>query len=129
LRYTDDFLLFANDKEKLWEFHERIVTHLERVRLQLSLPKSRLLACREGVPFCGFRFLPGQRPRILGATKRRFERRRARLWKDGERLQKLSQSVFAWYQFSREGNSEGLRQAYCHWPANAKGRRSRQRKG
>ena len=54
---------------------------------------------------------------------------RARLWKDGERLQKLSQSVFAWYQFSREGNSEGLRQAYCHWPANAKGRRSRQRKG
>jgi hypothetical protein len=60
LRYTDDFLLFANDKEKLWEFHERIVTHLERVRLQLSLPKSRLLACREGVPFCGFRFLPGQ---------------------------------------------------------------------
>jgi len=75
-------------------------------------PYRFLLATREGVPFCGFRFLPGLRPRMLGATKRRFERRRTAL--AGRRdFARLSVSVFAWYQFSREGNSAGLRRAYA----------------
>ena len=52
-------------------------------------------------------------PRILGATKRRFEKRRCRLLNLGD-LRRLSIAVFAWYQFSREGNSEGLRRAYAH---------------
>lgn len=125
LRYTDDFLLFSDQKKTLWNLHDRIVAHLERIALKLALPKSRLLKCREGVPFCGFRFLPGQRPRVLGATKRRFERRRARLWQEGEGLAQVSASVFAWYQFSREGNTEGLRQAYFHWPSDPAQRKSR----
>jgi hypothetical protein len=106
LRYTDDFLLFGEDKTRLEDLRAGIVVQLAAVRLMLAEPKSRLLATREGVPFCGFRFFPGVRPRILGATKRRFERRRrvlARL-KDFPRL---TRSVFAWYQFSREGNSTG----------------------
>lgn len=96
------------------------------MRLKLAEPKPRLLATREGVPLCGFRFLPGLRPRILGATKRRFERRRAALFKRGD-LRRLSVSVFAWYQFSREGNSEGLRRAYAGWPLAARLRRRRQK--
>ena len=79
LRYTDDFLLCDDDKERLWELRAGIVAQLARLRLKLAEPKSRLLATREGVPFCGFRFLPGRRPRLLGATKRRFEQRRYRL--------------------------------------------------
>lgn len=66
----------------------------------------------EGVPFCGFRFRPGLRPRILGATKRRFECRRRHL-AEAKALRRLTQCVFAWYQFSREGNSQGLRRAYA----------------
>ncbi|HEY1052115.1 MAG TPA: RNA-directed DNA polymerase [Prosthecobacter sp.] len=113
LRYTDDFLLFGNDKVRLRELHGRIVDLLRNMRLHLAEPKSRLMACREGVPFCGFRFLPGQRPRIIGTTKRRFEQRRQRLRQSaaGQALQ--TQAVFAWYQFSREGNSAGLRLAYA----------------
>lgn len=72
LRYTDDFLLFGDDKARLWELRAGIVAQLAAVRLKLAEPKSRLLTTREGVPFCGFRFLPDLRPRILGATKRRF---------------------------------------------------------
>lgn len=113
LRYTDDFLLFSRDKSCLWQTRERIVDELARVRLRLSEPKSRLLACREGVPFCGFRFFPGLRPKVLGAAKRRFEARTSMLRRRGD-LRALSTAVFAWYQYSLEGNSEGLRRAYAN---------------
>jgi Reverse transcriptase (RNA-dependent DNA polymerase) len=112
VRYTDDFLVFDDDKIHLWELRAGIVEQLARVRRRLAEPKSRLLIASEGVPFCGFRFLPGLRPRILGATKRRFERRRAKLGRARD-FRRLTQTVLAWYQFSREGNSEGLRRAYA----------------
>jgi hypothetical protein len=111
LRYTDDFLLFGDDKARLWELRAGIAEQLARVRLKLAEPKSRLLATREGVPYCGFRFLPGLRPRVLGATKRRFERRRRVLARRRD-FARLTPLVFAWYQFSREGNTHGLRRAY-----------------
>jgi len=112
LRYTDDFLIFGDDKARLWELRTGVVAHLESLELELALPKSRLLACREGVPFCGFRFLPCLRPRVLGGTKRRFEARHARQIKEGDTA-RLTASTFAWYQFSKEGNTEGLRQAWA----------------
>ena len=127
LRYTDDFLLFGNQKEELWDLRCGIVAQLADLRLRLSEPKSRLLTAGEGVPFCGFRFIPDQRPRILGATKRRFENRRFRLYKEKE-ISKLGISVFSWYQFSLEGNSQGLRKAYARWPMVASLRRRQRRK-
>jgi hypothetical protein len=126
LRYTDDFLLFADDKARLWDLRAGIVAQLAAVRLKLAEPKTRLLATREGVPFCGFRFQPGLQPRILGATKRRFERRRYALAAAGAPA-RLTQCVFAWYQFSREGNSTGLRRAYTRWPLDARLKRRRRK--
>lgn len=111
LRYTDDFLIFGDDKPRLWELRERVVGELAALRLRLAEPKSRLLATGEGVPFCGFRFVPHLRPRVLGATKRRFEKRR-RVLVRLRQFRALSAVVFAWYQFSREGNTTGLRRAY-----------------
>ncbi len=127
LRYTDDFLLFGDDKAQLWESRARIIDLLAAQRMKLSLPKSRLMATREGVPFCGFRFLPGLAPRVLGATKRRFEKRRHRHFRTGMRFADLSPRVFAWYQFSREANSEGLRKAYTRWPLDGSKRKRRKR--
>lgn len=115
LRYTDDFLLFGDDKARLWELRAGIIEQLSAVRLKLAEPKSRLLATREGVPFCGFLFRPSLRPRVLGPAKRRFELRRYALFARRD-LARLSVSVFAWYQFGREGNSQGLRKAYARWP-------------
>ncbi len=112
LRYTDDFLMFSDDKARLWELHEIVKASLSAIRLELALPKSRLLTTREGVPFCGFLFRPGVKPRVLGATKRRFEQRRKRLEKSRHDTATLSQMIFAWYQFSREGNTAGLRRAW-----------------
>jgi len=112
-RYTDDFLIFGNDKAALWQLREEIVTQLAALKLKLAEPKSRLLACAEGVPFCGFRFVPTLRPRVLGVTKRRFEARRTRLFQQGEDIRRITTCIFAWYQFSREGNTHGLRRAYA----------------
>ncbi len=124
LRYTDDFLLFGDDKTRLWALREVVVEELAKLRLRLAEPKSRMLAAREGVPFCGFRFLPGLRPRVLGATKRRFESRRYAVARNGD-TKRVTTAVFNWYQFSREGNSEGLRRAYCRWPLDARLKRRR----
>lgn len=115
LRYTDDFLLFSDDKSRLWDLRHGIEERLAEVRLRLAEPKSRLLAVEEGVPFCGFRFFAGLAPRVLGATKRRFERRRRLLATRGD-LRALGTTVFAWYQFSKEGNTVGLRRAYARRP-------------
>jgi len=119
LRYTDDFLVFGDDKERLWHLRAGIVEKLARLRLKLAEPKSRLFTTHEGISFCGFQFLPSLRPRVLGATKRRFERRR-RLLARARDFRRLTRSVFAWYQFSREANSEGLRQAYIRWPLDSR---------
>lgn len=113
VRYTDDFLIFGDDKARLWALHAVVRTALRDGRLVLAEPKSRLLATREGVPFCGFRFLPGLRPRVLGATKRRFECRRRR-WRCARTdASAVVRGTFAWYQFSREGNAAGLRRVYA----------------
>jgi len=112
LRYTDDFLLFSDDRARLWELRDGIIARLSECRLRLSLPKSRLLTTREGVPFCGFRFLPGKAPRILGATKRRFESRCRRMQADSSWAD-VSRFVRHWYRFSVEGNTTGLRRSYA----------------
>jgi retron-type reverse transcriptase len=111
VRYTDDVLLFHDDPARLWALRGVVRRELAALRLVLAEPKSRLLASREGVSFCGFRFFPGRRPRVLGATKRRFERRHR--WHGHGEVRRLSVTVFAWYQFSREGNTAGLRRAWA----------------
>jgi retron-type reverse transcriptase len=112
-RYTDDFLIFADDKAVLHDLHNGIEEHLTTMRLELAENKTRLMSTRTGVPFCGFIFHPGLRPRVLGATKRRFEQRRSRLERTHD-FSALSQAVVSWYAFSREGNTNGLRRLYAH---------------
>ncbi len=111
LRYTDDLLLFGDDKPRLWQLCDGVAEELARLRLKLSDPKSRLLATRECVPFCGFRFPFRLCPRIVGSIKRRFERR-CRSLRHRQNYARLTAATFSWYQFSREANSTGLRRAY-----------------
>ena len=111
-RYTGDFLIFADDNAALHELRPGIESHLTALRLELAADKTRLMATSAGVPFCGFVFHPGLRPRVLGATKRRFEQRRSRLAR-ARGFFALSQAVTSWYAFSREGNTIGLRRAYA----------------
>lgn len=112
VRYTDDLLVFGDDKTRLWELQEVVAAELAELRLRLAVPKSRLLATREGVPFCGFRFLPGLRPWVLGATKRRFERRWRRLARAGEPTAWVA-AWRHWRPFIAEANALGLARTYA----------------
>jgi len=110
-RYTDDFLIFGDDKAALHALREGIAAHLAESRLTFAADKTQVMGTGEGVPFCGFVFFRGTRPRVLGATKRRFEARRRRLARQ-DRIARLGVAVRSWYAFSAEGNTKGLRRAW-----------------
>jgi len=116
VRYTDDFILWADDKAFLHACRERIGEELERDRLALHPVKTCLLPVRCGVPFLGFRFFPERAPRLLGECKRRFERRMRRKMagvRAGEETMAHARlSAEGWKAFADYGNVVGLYRLY-----------------
>jgi RNA-directed DNA polymerase len=115
-RYTDDFLIWADDKARLHDLRHAIAETLVADRLLLQDKKTRILSCREGVPFLGFRFFPGRAPRLLAEAKRRFEKRSRRqmaAW-DGseETAAAIRASMVGWGAFACYGNIKGLFATY-----------------
>lgn len=111
-RYTDDFILWADDRDFLWRCRILLDPLLEVVRLRLHSRKTRLMPCRIGVPFLGFRFHVGVAPRLQGCCKRRFERRMRRAMAS-RRAGTLSsravvESARGWKAFADYGNVQGL---------------------
>lgn len=115
-RYTDDFVLWADDKGFLHACRERIANELQHERLHLHPVKTRLFPVRCGVPFLGFRFYPGRAPRLLGECKRRFEKRMRRMAADWRAkvvpLEDVKASARGWQAFADYGNVEGLYRHY-----------------
>ncbi|MFH1491493.1 MAG: RNA-directed DNA polymerase [Pseudomonadota bacterium] len=75
VRYMDDLVLFADEKETLWDAAERIEGYLgDELRLQIK-PGALLLApVSQGLPFLGLRIFPGV-IRISRQGWRRFRRK------------------------------------------------------
>lgn len=115
-RYTDDWLIWSNDKGDLREAKERIALWLAEERLVLQSRKTRIQPTAIGVPFLGFRFFPGRAPRLLGEVKRRFERRTRRqyaAWKAGEmERDAVNLSARGWLCFADYANTIGLVRHY-----------------
>lgn len=113
LRFVDDFLLFAQDKETLHQWQAAIVARLARYRLAIH-SGAHPRPVTEGIPFLGF---------VVYPTRRRLKRRkgvrfRRRLWRlaadyaDGLiSLEQLTASVQGWINHVRYGNTVGLRKA------------------
>jgi RNA-directed DNA polymerase len=57
IRYVDDVLLFARDKETLWDWLSGLMSRLERLRLTIH-PNAGPRPVREGFTFLGFRIFP-----------------------------------------------------------------------
>ncbi len=73
VRYMDDVLLFGDDPRQLrgqWRWLQGWLWDT----LHLRWKPPQLLACARGVPFLGFRLLPGHR-RLSAERRRRFARR------------------------------------------------------
>ncbi|OGV69851.1 MAG: hypothetical protein A3K19_29045 [Lentisphaerae bacterium RIFOXYB12_FULL_65_16] len=117
VRYTDDLLLFSDSKAALHSARARLAEELRAERLLPHPSKCRVHACREGVPFLGFRFFPDG-VRVLRQNRLRFERRmaclRRRMAADHREWTKVWPSMFGWFQFVREQpGGEGLVAAEC----------------
>jgi len=116
VRYTDDFLLFANNKAFLHRCHDQIARELEKERLLLHARKTRVFPVLCGVPFLGFCFSPSRAPRLLGECKRRFEKRMRRTMKaarNGQcRFEDARRSAEGWKAFADYGNVMGLYRQY-----------------
>ncbi len=115
-RYTDDFLLWSDDKIFLRECKLKIKEFLEQDRLELQEKKTRIIQCCKGVPFLGFRFFTGVAPRIIGECKRRFEKRvrkQTKYLKEGVlEIDSFNKSVLGWTQFANYANVTGLFMEY-----------------
>jgi RNA-directed DNA polymerase len=113
VRYVDDFLLFSDDKQTLWEWKAALETRLARLRLTLH-PHAQPRPVTVGTAFLGFIILP---------ERRRLKRRKAVHY--GRRLRGLARaftagvlplsqvqdSVRGWINHVRYGNTLGLRKA------------------
>lgn len=116
-RYTDDLVLFSDSKKFLWDALARLREEFENERLKAPPRKCRVLACRDGAPFLGFRFFP-ERTRVLRENVMRFRKRMTRLQHrvkaDREARREIWSSMFGWFQFVREqSGGEGLVLAEC----------------
>ena len=114
LRYVDDFILFADDKRTLWQWHEAILERLTALRLTAHLERAHPRPVTEGLPFLGFEVHPTHRR--LKARKGISHRRKFKgLIADFEAGQigfdRLDASVRGWVNHVRYGDTWGLRRA------------------
>jgi RNA-directed DNA polymerase len=114
VRYMDDMLLFADDPATLRGWKRELERALEPLRLALHPLKSQVIRTRDGVPFLGFRVLPGRRL-LLRAGVRRFVRRTRRQMRQVERGERtrdaLRLAVRGWVAHAKFAESGRLRAA------------------
>jgi retron-type reverse transcriptase len=113
LRYVDDFLLFADDKDMLWIWKSEVEARLARLRLTIH-PGAHPRPVTEGIPFLGFVVYPEHRrlKRRKGIHYRKRFRRLAACYTAGQiDLEDLTASVRGWANHARYGNTTGLRKA------------------
>lgn len=113
VRYVDDFLLFADDKQTLWGWKAAIVERLAQFRLTLH-PQAQPRPVGEGIPFLGFIIFPQHR-RLKRRKGIYYQRRLRRMLAAYQRRQlsfdQLTASVQGWVNHARYGNTVGLRRA------------------
>lgn len=74
IRYVDDVLIFANDKNTLHQWKKEIITFLYSLRLTLHEAKAQPRPTKTGIPFLGFNVFPNYR-RLKRANGYAFQRR------------------------------------------------------
>jgi len=114
LRYVDDFLLFADDKRRLWDWKGAIQETLSTLRLSLHERQSTVYPVTNGIPFLGFRTYPTRRrlKRANGvAFGRRFRRTCAALARGEIGYEDLERRVQGWIAHSGHGDTYRLRRS------------------
>ena len=110
LRYVDDFVLFADNKERLWAWKRAIDNRMARLRLNIH-PEAHPAPVFEGIPFLGFVVYPEVR-RLKRRKGIYYQRKLCALLRAYQRgeipLEEVSASVQGWVEHARYGNTIGL---------------------
>ncbi|MCB0206948.1 MAG: RNA-directed DNA polymerase, partial [Anaerolineae bacterium] len=112
LRYVDDLLLFADDKQTLWIWRAAIIDFLTDLRLTLHEARCHPQPVTEGIPFLGFIVFPSHRrlKRRKGIAYRRRLNGLVASYRAGEiPFETVSDSVRGWVNHARHGQTYGLR--------------------
>jgi hypothetical protein len=109
LRYVDDFLLFGENKQQLWEWREAILERLPKFRLTLHEGSAIPKPVAAGFPFLGFVVYPTHR--LLKRRKGVAYNRRLSNILRFDSQDTVTASVQGWINHIRYGNTWGLRKA------------------
>lgn len=118
VRYMDDALLFAQDKQRLVDAKVAIRSFLETRRLKLHELKSQVFPARHGARFLGFHIYHN-RQEILRANLQRFKKRiKTKSWlyrQEGIAWEKVLLSLNAWLGFAdKENNRQCINDILSH---------------
>jgi retron-type reverse transcriptase len=119
VRYCDDFLLFADDKQQLQRWRQGVIDRLAKLRLVLHEGRAQVYPVTTGIPFLGFRLYPDYRrlKRRKGVAFARRWRQLLRLFAQGEiSSEALEASLQAWIAHAKHGDTWGLRRSLI-WKA------------
>ena len=109
LRYVDDFLLFANDKQTLWMWRQGILERLGYLRLTIHEERAIPRPVTDGIRFLGFVAYPEKR--LLKREKGiAYQRKLKRLLQTAPE-ETIKASVQGWVNHLRYGDTWGLRRA------------------
>jgi RNA-directed DNA polymerase len=114
LRYVDDCILFAEDKQTLWAWRAEALKFLAELRLAIHVESAQPHPVTEGLPFLGFTVFPTHRrlkARKAVAFRRKFKQQAADVAAGRIPLDALHASVRGWVNHTRYGDTWGLRRA------------------
>ncbi len=113
LRYVDDFALFANSKELLWEWKTALKRRLATLRLIIHDQKAQVLPTADGIPSLGFIVYPQFRKikaRKVRYSNRRLNHRYHAYCNNQISFAEFNSSVQGWINHVRFADSWGLRE-------------------
>jgi len=109
LRYVDDFLLFANDKQTLWKWRKGIIERSGSLRLTIHEERAIPRPVTDGIRFLGFVAYPEKR--LLKREKGIAYQRKLKHLLNTASEETIQASVQGWINHLRYGDTWGLRKA------------------
>jgi hypothetical protein len=113
IRYVDDFVLFADDKETLWEILSQTRSFLQsQLRLVIPNAKAQVSPTECGTDFLGYRIFPDHR-RLRRSSGVRFGRRlrqMQRAYQEGKTTpHQIIQRIASWIGHAKHADTYRLR--------------------
>ncbi len=113
IRYSDDFVIFHNDKRVLNSIKKLIENYLEDFYLKIHENKSRVYKVSDGVNFLGFRFFRDY-TLVNKSTVKRYIKKLDKKYKQyqnkNHELEIVKQSIQSWIGHVKHANSYRLRE-------------------